>query len=258
MKKTLTLLFTLLVLVSLTYAQKSKTPPPPAPRPVPKGPPPYVLKKDYEPKIAEMDAKINAASGAANAARRNAEQETGRLTRLDSQMNEVQNILNSANFQIAMNADSLAVTRSSIDELTQKTDNHFNEIQASQASFSQTVWVVFGALLAVSVAIFVILMSIINKKMAQLNSILHKNEEILKKSLLTSQDKLQKEVKEELQSMESRSLSELSSLKRSITQQVEQEKATTTSTLQTLAAKVESLEIAKSQKNSDTDPEVFI
>src|SRR6476660_9785502 len=109
MKKILTLFLTLFVLVSLTNAQRSKTPPPPAPKPVPKGPPPYVLKKDYEPKMAEMEAKINAASGAAHAARRSAEQETGKLTRLDSQMSDVQNILNSANFQIAMNADSLAV-----------------------------------------------------------------------------------------------------------------------------------------------------
>ena len=121
MKKMLTLLLAIFVLVSVTNAQKSKTPPPPAPKPVPKGPPPYVLKKDYEPKMIEMEAKINAASNAAGAARRNAEQEMGKLTRLDSQMSEVQNILNSANFQIAMNADSLAVTRSSIDELTKKT-----------------------------------------------------------------------------------------------------------------------------------------
>lgn len=259
MKKILTLFFALIVLVGMSTAQKTKTPPPPAPKPVPKGPPPYVLKKDYEPKMIEMESKINAASGAANAARRSAEQESRKLTRLDSQMNDVQTILNSANFQIAMNADSLAVTRSSIDELTQKTDAHFTEIQTSQASLSQTVWLLFGVLLAVSIAVFVIMMNMMNKKMAQLNLILHKNEEILKKSLLTSQDKLQKETKEELQSMESRSLFELSTFKKTMTLQIDQQKESTTATIQDLAAKVKTLQDSvTTPKNPDADPEVFI
>jgi hypothetical protein len=257
MKKGSILLLAIFVLVQLTFAQsnKSKTPPP-APRPAPKGPPPYVLKKEYEPQMAEMNAKINAASGAANAARRNMDGFSDKITLLDSQMNTVQAILSSANFQIALNADSLATTRSTIDDLSQKTNEQFNTIQLSQASLSQNIWIVFGVLLAVSIAVFAILMNMINKRMAQLKVMLHMNEEVLKKSLSTSQEKQQKELKEELQSLESRSLFELTTIKKEISQQISSEKVASAAALQALSEKVELLQEKK--ETGDADPEVFI
>lgn len=256
MKKLLTLFIAVFVFTQLSTAQKSKTPPAPAPRPAaPKGPPPYVLKKDYEPQMAEVNAKVNAASNAAAAARRNAEASVSRITNLDSQMSNVQAILNSANFQIAMNADSLAVTRSTIDALSAKTDDHFKNAQASIEEFKQTVWMVSGTLLVLVVIVFVILLNMLNKKTEQLKVMLHMSEEVLKKSLSTGHEKVQKELKEEMQTLESRSLQELSIIKRELTQQIVSEKEKTAAGLQALTVQIEAL---KAKPEADTDPEVFI
>jgi hypothetical protein len=254
MKKLLTLFIAVILFAQFSSAQKPKTGTP-APAPKPKGPSPYVLKKELEPQMADLNAKVNAASNAAGVARRSVEAGFSRLTLLDSQMSDVQSILNSANFQIAMNADSLKETRSTIEDLNKKTDEHFTSLKSAADGFAQTVWIVTGLLFALSIAVFVILMSMINKKMAQLKVILHMNEEVLKKSMLTSQEKVQKELKSELQAFESRSLTELTSLKKDLSQQIMVEKNATAAAIQTIHAKIESLE---PKKEDGTDPEVFI
>lgn len=256
MKKHFTLLLAFFVFTQLSNAQRSKTPPPAPPRPAaPKGPPPYVLKKDYEPQMADLNAKVNAASNAASSARRNMEASLHRITALDSQMSDVQAILNSANFQIAMNADSLKVTRSSIEELTAQTNEQFARAKAEAESSMQTVWIISGVLLILIVGVFLVLFNMLNKKMEQLKVMLHMSEEVLKKSLSTGHEKVQREIKEELQALESRSLQELNIIKREMTQQISSEKEKTAAGIQALSDRIEALH---TKPNADTDPEIFI
>ncbi len=157
MKKLLLLCSLFTLTINISFSQKPK-PVTPAPRPVAKGPVPYVLKKDYEPQIEELKAKVNAAANAAASARNSVDGKFNKVILLDSQMQEVQNILNSASFQIAMNADSLKETRFSMEEFQKKTDANFSIIQESQASFEQKVWMLFGIALSATVLVFVIVL----------------------------------------------------------------------------------------------------
>lgn len=258
MKKILILLCLLGMVVSSGFAQKNK-PVTPAPRPAaPKGPPPYVLKKDYEPQMEELKSKVSAAASAANAARNSIDGKFAKVIVLDSQMQEVQAILSSASFQIAMNADSLKETRFSMEEFQKKTEANFSTAQEQQAAFSQTVWMLFGVAMALSVVVLVVLLSVVKKRMTALESVLHKNEEILKKSLSLSTEKMQQELKDSLQSSESRMLVDISALKRELSNQLNQQKEATSASIQQLENKIADMENPPSDTPANNDPEIFI
>ncbi len=259
MKKLLFLVCLLGMVITPGLAQKNK-PVTPAPRPAaPKGPPPYVLKKDYEPQMEELKAKVNAAASAANAARNSIDGKFAKVIVLDSQMQEVQAILSSASFQIAMNADSLKETRFSMEEFQKKTEANFSIAQEQQAAFSQTVWMLFGVAMALTVVVLVVLLSLLKKRMSALETVLHKNEEILKKSLSLSTEKIQQELKDGMQSSESRMLVDISALKKELTNQLNQQKETTLSSIQQLEAKIANIENPPSDTPAaNNDPEIFI
>jgi hypothetical protein len=261
MKKLLILLLAFTVCINTTFSQKPKPAATPVrPAPAPKGPPPYVLKKDYEPQMAELNAKVNAASGAAASVRRSVEGKFDQLVTLDSQMQNVQAILNSANFQIAMNADSLKETRFSMEELQKRTEDNFASAKASNDEFASIVWIVFGVIAVSVIVVLVVLLGIISKRMAKLQTILHQNEEIIKKSVATNLEKQKTELKDNLQSFESRVLVDMSALKREFTSQLSKEQETTSTAIQALSAKVDALGQTdeKAGSDEDNDPEVFI
>lgn len=251
--------FRLLVLLTLittvTFAQRNK-PVTPAPRPTPKAPPPYVLKKDYEAQIAELNAKINDASNAAASVRRSVEGRLGQVAVLDSQLQAIETILNSASFQIAMNADSLRETKNSMDAFRQAALNNFDAIKAQEAEQSQLIWIVLGASLAVSVVVLLVALNASKGKLKAMESTLIKNEEILKKSISIQVEKAQKELKEEMQASESRILVDLSVIKREAAAQLNQEKQNLLSQLATLQERLATLE--KPQEGEESDPETVI
>jgi hypothetical protein len=190
----------------------------PAARP-PKGPSPYVLKKDYEAEIQDLKSRIANAAGTAVSVRNSMAGKFDQLIVLDSQMQEVQQILNSANFQIAMNADSLKETRYSMDEFRQKTDEQFATLSKAEQEQQMWLYLLFGIAAAISIIVLVILLSVQQKNMSKLQKMLNQNEEVLKKSLSTGLEKQQTLVKEDLQKMEARLLTDVSIIKREATVQ---------------------------------------
>ncbi|MES2780191.1 MAG: hypothetical protein V4651_09880 [Bacteroidota bacterium] len=260
MKKLLILVSTPLLISLTLFAQQPKSVPRPVP--APKGPPPYVLKKDYEPQIAEMNTKISAANNAAAAVRRSMEGKFDKMVELDSQMQQVQAILSSANFQIAMNADSLKETRLSLDGIQKKMDENFARMEQAHSDLSNYVWILFGVSMALTVGVLLILMSMMKKRMTTMETILHQNEEVLKKSLSLGLEKHQKEMKDEMQKSESRALLDIATLKRELTHQITQQKDTTNAMIQSLTTKIEALETPPSESDAESagevDPELVI
>ncbi|MES2560080.1 MAG: hypothetical protein V4590_10090 [Bacteroidota bacterium] len=259
MKKLLLLFCTTLFCFVSLLAQQPKTVPRP---PVPKGPPPYVLKKEYEPRMVELDNRINAANNAAASVRRSVEGKFDKLVVLDSQMHQVQAILSSANFQIAMNADSLKETRLSLDGIQKKMDENFARMEQAHSDLSNYVWILFGVSMALTVGVLLILMSMMKKRMTTMETILHQNEEVLKKSLSLGLEKHQKEMKDEMQKSESRALLDIATLKRELTHQITQQKDTTNAMIQSLTTKIEALETPPSESDAESagevDPELVI
>lgn len=120
------------------HAQKKIQPA--APKPVttapaqPKGPIPYLLKKDFETIQTEMNAKIKAANDQAAAAKQAINSKMSQVTELNTKMVQVEEILNSANFKISLQSDSLKSTHMLIEELKAEEKAHFEMLQAENAS----------------------------------------------------------------------------------------------------------------------------
>ncbi|AMS26532.1 hypothetical protein AEM51_05340 [Bacteroidetes bacterium UKL13-3] len=250
MKKLLILTSTTLFFTVCVFAQQPRTAPRPVPT-APKGPPPYVLKKDYEPKMEELSNKVNSAQSAAVAARRSVEEKFSKVVDLDSQMQQVQAILSSANFQIAMNADSLKETRTSIESIQKSSNENFARLEQSTTDIANRVWMLFGIAMAFTILILLVVMNTMKKRLNSLETILHQNEEVLKKSLSLGLEKHQKEIKDEMQSAESRILLDTATLKREFTHQLNQQKESSHSMIQLLATKIEALENPPSEETSE-------
>jgi hypothetical protein len=261
MKKLTALLFILALCVAPTFAQKSKPAPAPRPAPAPKTPPPYVLKKDYEAQMEELKSQVNSASSAAASARNSMgsmENKVGRIVELDSQMRQVQDILNSASFQIAMNADSLKETRFSVEALSKKTEAAIGTLDENQQNSSQKMWMLFGLAISASIGVLVFALSTIQKRMKSIESMLHKNEEVLKKSLSNNMEKAQQQLTSELQTSESRMLTDISILKRELTVQLNAEKERSSAVITALTERLEALSPSEDSNKPANDSETFI
>jgi len=260
MNKLLTIFCVFSILIAPAIAQKKPATPVPRPAPSPKGPPPYVLKKDYEPQMEELKAKINSVTNIAGAARKSVESKFRKVIMLDSQMIEVQNILSSASFQIAMNADSLKETRFSMEEFQKKTEANFSTMYEQEKVLSQKVWILFGMALAMCIAVLIILLVLLQKRMTAIQSLLFKNEEIAKKSVLLNSEKLQKELKNDLYLLESRMLVDNTTIKRELMLQLNKDREAAVETIKLLTEKIELLETQQTNSSSldAEDPEMFI
>jgi chromosome segregation ATPase len=115
----------------------------------PKGPIPYILKKDFEVIQTEMNAKIKSATEQANAAKQVINSKMSQVSELNNKMVQVEEILNSANFKISLQSDSLKSTRMLIEELKAEQKAHFEMLQAENASLKSkdtTLMVIIGVL----------------------------------------------------------------------------------------------------------------
>ncbi|MCU0441610.1 MAG: hypothetical protein MUE96_04355 [Bacteroidia bacterium] len=220
----------------------------PAPKPAPKGPPPYVLKKDFEPIVADLQSKIAAAQQTAASVRRSVDGRFDQLTQIDSQLTAIQEVLNSASFQIAMNADSLKETRYSVESLDRKlTEQLATIIDQQQKDRSQSLLFLIIALGA-SVVLFGIVLWLLFNKLSVLAKQLHQNEQVLKSNLASTTERLQKELKAELQGTESRMLQDISMVKRELSAPL----PALQQQLQTIESRLIAIEEAKTDSNSDT------
>ena len=107
--KKIILLFILFSVVTFTMAQR-KPEPKPAPTPMvkkPAGPSPYVLKKDYDSLSTNLRNQIKSLQGSLGSIRGTIGNKDEEIEALVLQMQQVEEVLNSTNFKIALTSDSL-------------------------------------------------------------------------------------------------------------------------------------------------------
>lgn len=117
--KKIILLSILFSLVTFTMAQR-KPEPKPAPAPTvkkPTGPSPYVLKKDYDSLSTSLRNQIKSLQSSLGSIRGTIGSKDKEIDALMLQMKQVEDVLNSTNFKIALTSDSLDKTRTSIEEV---------------------------------------------------------------------------------------------------------------------------------------------
>lgn len=145
---------------------------------------PYLLKKDFETALADINSKIGAAQNTASSVRRELNAKLGKVEKvdeLDAKMQQVEQILNSANFQIAITNDSLKNTKFSIEELRKETETIISDLKSKNDSLNMNLWIMFG----IAVALIVGLLGFFSMKMNKLSVGIRRQSETLKGELQT-------------------------------------------------------------------------
>jgi hypothetical protein len=252
MNKILSFLWMLLILTASLSAQQPKSGTPP-PRPAaPKGPSPYVLKKDYEAQMSEMNAKVNAASNAAAGVRNSMQGKFEKVTELDSQMQQVQEVLNSASFQIAITSDSLKETRVSMDEFQKQTEAGLEKLRAGDEDLKSSIMTMFGVAIAVAVLIAGIVFFILHSKTKQANALVHQETDIVKKNAAEKLEKAKTELKDEMQSVKSRLQVDLNALKMELNGNLQKDKEAISAQIQSIIDKLNPPEEAQGVSDNET------
>lgn len=249
--KILSFLGILLILTTSLSAQQPKSGTPP-PRPAPKGPSPYVLKKDYEAQMSDLNAKINAASSAAAGVRNSMQGKFEKVTELDSQMQQVQDILNSASFQIAITSDSLKETRVSMEEFQKQTEAGLETLKSHDEELKGSIMTMFGVAIAVAVLIAGVIFFILHSKTRQINALVHQETDFVKKSAAEKLEKARNEMKDEVQSIKSRIQGDLNALKMELSGNIQKDKETVNAKIQDIIDRLNALEEADRTNNNET------
>jgi hypothetical protein len=201
MKKTFTL-FILIVVTVILQAQPK--PPVKTGTPVTPGGPVkpkvslYVLKKDYEEMLLNLDAKVKSATNA-NAGLRNLIGSKDReIAALGDKMKQVEEILNSTAFKVSNTEDSLDKTRFSMEEFRKSTEEKFVSIDAINEENKSKMLMLFGIGIFISIVFFVLLLMQLGK---------------LKKSMLSHNINAEIKLHESLAELTEKHKAELDSVK---------------------------------------------
>jgi glutamine synthetase type III len=118
----------------------------------------YVLKKDYEEMLINMDAKVKSATNANAGLRNLIGRKDNEITALGDKMKQVEEILNSTAFKVSNTEDSLDKTRFSIEEFRKSTEEKFVANAALIEENKSNMLMMFGISIIVSIVLFVILL----------------------------------------------------------------------------------------------------
>lgn len=186
-------IFFLLSLFStdFVWAQSKKPAPAPAPAapPRPRVPPPqYVQKKDFDAKISELESRVRSAQNAGSTARNLAGEMADSLSGMGYKISEIESILNSANFKINLNEDSLKSTQTRIDELRSDMDKNLKEVQAKNESQQNLIWTLLALCIVLPVTVFIMMMLNNRKTHLELRNIGERVNNDLQKNYISLQD----------------------------------------------------------------------
>ncbi len=200
MKNYLLLLFwAAFSVVQTVYGQKTNTPPTQqqqqqVQQQQQKKPPPYVFKTDYDVKMKEVDTKVNNAVGTVLTLKRELGGKLDKVEELDIKMQQVEEILNSANFKISLTSDSLKKTRFSVDEIKAETDKKIAELNVTTGKQQNLIWVAMALAFLLSLGLVLLM----NNKLRKLRNTIHRQSEDFSNRLAAELDKQSKATGEEL------------------------------------------------------------
>ena len=145
---------------------------------VQKLPSPYLLKKDFEDRIAGVEGAANSAKKATNSLRAEIEGKFQSVEELNNKMTSVEEILNSANFKIATTNDSLKLTQTSIDEFRVETEAKLKTLEKADEQFTYA-YAGIGLALVLVIVVFVVM----NSKINAMKAIIAAQEEVINKKI---------------------------------------------------------------------------
>ena len=169
MKKTLLLLL-LFVSVGSMLAQRKPAPKPanavPA-SPKPKGPVPYVMKKDYDSTMLKMTNQIGGMQRSFNSIKGGINSKDNQINSLESKMLKVEEVLNSTNFKMSLTSDSLSQTRVTFEEVQKNHEAKFANIEDDLANQKQTNKLLY-LIIVIAFILPIIVWYFLNKKIQEL------------------------------------------------------------------------------------------
>jgi len=115
---------------------------------------PYVYKTEYEAKIKQVEAKANSALATANSVKRRIGDKFDKVDELGVKMQQVEGILNSAQFKIGLTSDSLNKTRSSVQEFKKDTEKEMATLHTEIKEQQKLIWGAIGLAFILSVGVF--------------------------------------------------------------------------------------------------------
>jgi hypothetical protein len=178
MKKILLMLL-LIVSIGSVMAQRKPAPKPanavPA-SPKPKGPVPYVVKKDYDSTMLKMTNQIGGMQRSFNSIKDN------QINSLESKMAKVEEVLNSTNFKMSLTSDSLSQTRVTFEEVQKNHEAKFANIEADLANQKKTNKLLY-LIIAIALILPIIVWFLLNKKIQELQKNTSNNHLKLESSL---------------------------------------------------------------------------
>lgn len=136
----------------------------------PKGPVPYLLKKDFEEKMVEVTNKLNSVSNGMASVKRSTNAKDEQIANLNAKIKSVEEVLNSANFKIATTSDSLSKTQFTIDELQKEFETKITAMQSENESRANMLWMVIFGLIAIAVVLPIVVFSQMNKKVSNIHN----------------------------------------------------------------------------------------
>ena len=145
---------------------------------VQKLPSPYLLKKDFEDRIAGVEGAANSAKKATNSLRAEIEGKFQSVEELNNKMTSVEEILNSANFKIATTNDSLKLTQTSIEEFRVDTEAKLKKLEVADEQFTYA-YAGIGLALVLVIVVFVVM----NSKINAMKAIIAAQEEVINKKI---------------------------------------------------------------------------
>ncbi len=192
--------FLLLGFTSLLLSAQPKQPPKPVvpiqARPAaPKGPLPYVLKKDYDDNVASITSKINSVAGSTYGIRNMINAKDAQISELGQKINKIEETLNSTTFKVANTSDSLSQTRITFSQYMNENETRLNNMNAASAQTALWVWIVLGVAIILPLLLFVVLFLQQNKFKTLLTNQSRAMEAKLEEGLSRNRDFMQSEIK---------------------------------------------------------------
>lgn len=224
MKKTFTL-FMLLIIANVMLAQPRPAAKSAMPGSSPAAPTkpkvnPYVLKKDYDEMLLNMESKIKMATSQNAGLRNEIGSKEKKIEALNTQMAKVEEILNSTAFKISNTEDSLSKTRFSVEEFRRNTEEKFTTEDAIIQKDEKMASMMFYGCLVLTAILFLLLL-LQNARLKK--SILNHNIQAEIK-LKETANEVTKKMEEELETQRAFLLSENSSLGNKISRNMSEEK----------------------------------
>ena len=211
----------------------------------PKGNPPYVLKKDFDPLMLDLNSKVNNAVSSTAALRHSVADKLEKVIVLDSQMQNVERILNSASFQIALTSDSLKETRFSMEEFKKNTDANVSQLNAANAELKTFLYIFFGAALGLTIILFIVILSMLGSKVKTVKTDFEQQSKEFQMNLSDKMQKHEVALSDDINSAKNRMQYDLNSMKSDITEKMDTDNEAMFAQIAMLTKKITELENSK-------------